>query len=66
MAPWTVLWHRNFFAGQLPWLGDWMRNGYIRGAVTGVGLVTTVVGLRDLAGAFLHRQSLDQTPDEPA
>jgi hypothetical protein len=66
MAPWTALWERNFFAGLLPWLGDWMANGYVRGGVTGIGLVTTVVGLRDLAGSFLHRSSIGRSPDETA
>lgn len=66
MAPWTALWDRNFFGALVPWLGDWMKNGFVRGGVTGVGLVTTVVGLRDLASSVLHRHSLDRAPDESA
>lgn len=32
-----------------------MSNEYVRGAVTGVGIVTIVGGLRELTGAFLAR-----------
>ena len=55
LAPWTTLWERNFFAEAVPALGDWMANEFVRGGVTGVGVVTAVVGLRDLTGAFLAR-----------
>ena len=50
-----MLWERNFFADAIPWLGQLMANGFVRGGVTGVGLVTTVVGLKDLATTFLGR-----------
>ncbi|HUF49138.1 MAG TPA: hypothetical protein VMM93_15075 [Vicinamibacterales bacterium] len=66
MAPWTALWERNFFASLLPWLGDWMASGYVRGGVTGIGLVTTVVGLRELAGSFLRRSAVEPARDESA
>ena len=33
-----------------------MANESVRGAVTGVGLITIVAGLRDLTGAFLARE----------
>ena len=42
MAPWTALWERNFFADAVPALGVWMANEYVRGAVTGVGVVTAM------------------------
>lgn len=57
MAPWTPLWDRNYFAALWPWLDSAMRNDYVRGAVTGVGLVTAWVGVRDLSQAFMTRWS---------
>jgi len=57
IAPWTVFWDRNYFAYTIPWVGEWMAIAYVRGAVTGVGLVTAVVGLRDLSGVILARSS---------
>ena len=55
MAPWTALRERNFFADAVPALGAWMANEYVRGAVTGVGVVTAIAGLRDLTNAVLAR-----------
>lgn len=51
IAPWTTqFWTHNYFGQLWPWLGDLMANAYVRGGVTGVGLITIVTGLRDLAG----------------
>jgi len=60
VAPWTALWDRNFFARLVPWLGTWMASGFVRGGVTGIGLVTTVAGLRDLASSFVGRAGREQ------
>jgi hypothetical protein len=64
LAPWTALWDQNFFARTLPWLGAWMASGFVRGGVTGIGLVTTVAGLRDLAGSFVGRASTESPRDD--
>ncbi len=52
-----MFWERNYFAHAVPWIGVWMTNPYVRGAVTGVGLVTTFAGLRDLSSVILSRSS---------
>jgi len=57
LAPWTALWDRNYFAALYPWLFTCMSNHFVRGAVTGVGLVTGWVGVRDLSRAFISRWS---------
>ena len=56
LAPWSALWQRNYFAAHVPWLGHWMASPYMKGAVTGIGLVTALGGLRDLVSAFMLRQ----------
>jgi hypothetical protein len=38
-----------------------MASTFVRGGVTGVGIVTAIAGLRDLAGAFLSRRSVTTT-----
>jgi hypothetical protein len=53
VAPWTLVWQRNVVGYWLPWLGTWINNEYLRGAVSGIGIVTIFAGLRDLTGAFL-------------
>lgn len=59
LAPWTRLWDLNFFARAVPLLGDLMANGFVRGGVTGIGLITTAAGLRDLTASFLSRSQAD-------
>jgi hypothetical protein len=57
MAPWTPLWDRNYFAALWPWLDTAMRNNFVKGGVTGVGLVTAWVGVKDLSRVFMARWS---------
>ena len=51
VAPWSGFWDRNFFA-QLPGVSTWLSSNFVRGAVTGVGLITAIAGLAELGGAF--------------
>jgi hypothetical protein len=57
VAPWTASWQHNYFGTLVPSIGAWMANEYVRGAVSGVGVITIVAGLRDLTSAVLARQS---------
>lgn len=63
IAPWTALWDRNYFARLLPMLGSLMASPYVRGAVTGVGLVTMAAGVRELFGVFVVREAPAEPPD---
>jgi hypothetical protein len=43
----------------------WLSNDFVRGAISGIGVITASAGLAELAGAFgLTRHGVD--PDEPA
>lgn len=57
MAPWTLLWERNYFAQLSPWVESVMSNLYVRGAVSGVGLITGWAGVRDLVSLLMGRWS---------
>ena len=59
VAPWTDFWLRNYFAVAWPWLGNWMASPYVRGAVTGIGIVTAISGVRELGAAMRARSSND-------
>lgn len=61
LAPWSALWQRNYFAAHVPMLGQVMLSPYVKGAVTGIGLITVLGGLRDLVSAFMLRQTPDRT-----
>jgi len=45
--PWTEYWDRNYFATLISWRPYW-DNLYIRGAVTGLGLVNLYISLSEL------------------
>jgi hypothetical protein len=60
-----TLWRRNAFLSLLPWLVPVMGNPFVRGAVTGIGLITLAAGLRDLGSVFLARP-IGPAPDDPS
>jgi hypothetical protein len=64
IVPWTASWHQNYFGLLLPALGEIMANEYVRGAVSGVGLITAFAGVRDLAAAIAARQA--RRSEEPS
>lgn len=64
LAPWTLLWRRNAFLATIPGLAAVMGNPFVRGAVTGIGLVTFVAGLRDLFSIFFAGRR--EMPTAPA
>jgi hypothetical protein len=69
IAPWLGdYWERNWFAAAMPALQYWMANDYVRGAVSGIGVVTTLVGLRDwLVLLFGPSPNVPRhTPEPPA
>lgn len=47
-VPWTGFWERTFMALSWPTLGQWMLDPWMRGAVTGFGVVHLVWGIHDL------------------
>ena len=51
VAPWKPLfWERNFFVDHLPALESLVENVFFRGAISGVGAITALAGLAELAG----------------
>jgi hypothetical protein len=61
VAPWTTSWqHQNYFAARFTLVGIWMANEFVRGAVSGVGLITAFAGLRDLTSTIFASRSLER------
>jgi hypothetical protein len=45
LLPWTLLWDNNFFVSLFPgWSRFWL-NSYVRGAVSGLGLVNLWIAI---------------------
>jgi hypothetical protein len=56
VLPWSGFWERNYFAAAWPPLQSLLTNNFVRGAVTGLGLVNLVAGFADLALVFAARE----------
>jgi len=56
VLPWSGFWERNYFAAAWPPLQAVLTNNFVRGAVTGLGLVNLVAGFADLALVFAARE----------
>ncbi len=56
VAPWSGFWERNYFAHAMPLLGSITSNFFVRGAVSGLGLVNVVAGLSELVSVFSSRR----------
>ena len=59
MLPWSAFSERNYFADAWPPLRPLLTNNFVRGAVTGLGLVNLAAGFLDLARVFSHRSGGD-------
>ena len=57
LVPWTAFWQRNYFAAVVPGLGWAMADPFVRGAISGVGLITALAGLRDIFDVLFVRRT---------
>lgn len=48
--PWTQLWDRNYFLDRYPALIPYLLNPYVRGLVTGLGLLDLAIAAGTLLG----------------
>ena len=56
VVPWSIFWERNYFADLLPPFRGILQSPFVRGAVSGLGLVNLGVGLLDLANLVAARR----------
>ncbi len=56
VAPWSGFWERNYFVHVVPGLGAITGNFFVRGAVSGLGLVNVAAGLSELFSVFSSRR----------
>jgi hypothetical protein len=57
LIPWSTFWDRNYFAEAFPPLKDAIANNYVRGAVSGLGLLNLYAALAELSDLFRARAS---------
>ena len=64
LVPWTAFWERNYFAVSSPIFQELLRNNYLRGAVSGLGIVNLLTGFQELAALLYARRGLgDPLPE---
>ena len=59
VVPWSAFWDHNYFAVRWPAIRPFLANSFVRGGVTGLGVVNLVAGFADLALLFSVRQRGD-------
>ena len=56
VLPWSTFWNRNYFAVAHPLLRAVVTNDFVRGAVSGLGLVNVAAGFVELMAMFRVRE----------
>jgi hypothetical protein len=59
IVPWSVYWERNYFVQALPAVQAFLMNDFVRGAVSGLGLVNLLSGLVEI-WAFLTTRHIPE------
>jgi hypothetical protein len=66
LIPWSAFWDRNYFVESVPALGALLTNNFVRGAVSGLGVVNLLAALGELADLFGGRSTRPGLPEESA
>jgi len=61
VVPWTMYWQQNYFATTIPLVHSLITNNFVRGAVSGLGVLNLLAGIVELAALFLAGRS-DEAP----
>ncbi len=56
VLPWFAFWDRNYFADTVPLIGAVTRNYFVRGAVSGLGVVNVAAAVMELLSIFASRR----------
>ena len=59
VVPWSTYWERNYFVESVPYVEAIATNDFVRGAITGLGLVNLFAGLAELGSLLFSPRSDD-------
>lgn len=57
IVPWTGFLRRNYFVESWPLLTSVIGNGFVKGAMSGLGLINLGAGVAELAALLLDRRT---------
>jgi hypothetical protein len=66
VLPWSAFWERNYFADAWPVVRLVVTNNFVRGAISGLGLVNLIAGIADLTLIFVTRDRRDLSVGDPS
>jgi hypothetical protein len=55
LVPWSRFWERNYFADLVPLLQVVITNNYVRGAISGLGLINLWYAFAELSAVMADR-----------
>ena len=55
-VPWSAFWERNYFTHLVPAVGAVVGNPFVRGAVSGLGVINVIAGVAELLSLFSSRR----------
>jgi hypothetical protein len=58
VVPWSVFWERNLFVDQVPVFGGVLLNHFVRGAISGIGVICIVASVGELRGLWRRRSGI--------
>lgn len=65
LIPWSTFWERNYFVEWSPAFKVILTSSYVRGAISGLGLVNMGAALFELADFFTARPPDAPSGDQP-
>jgi len=61
VLPWSGFWEQNYFAGGMAVAPIGVTNNFVRGGISGLGIVNIVAGFADLMWVFTARERTSLT-----
>lgn len=62
VLPWTAFWDRNYWFDVLPLLQAAAQSAYVRGAVSGLGLLNVGIGIAEVGDLISARLDAGRQP----
>jgi hypothetical protein len=63
LIPWSAFWDRNYFVEAWPAVGQLLTNNFVRGAISGLGVVNLLAAVGELSDTFAQRRSRHELPE---
>ena len=57
VVPWSAYWDRNYFFTLAPQLRGFLINNFVRGAVSGLGVINLIAGISELLAVYAARDT---------